>query len=79
MTSCEPDTSASSNDDGDDDDDDDDDGNDDANLSVHPQTPHPLLKSHLPEAVDLLLLSTGLSVAKFTAQGGEAGKGAQLH
>lgn len=72
MTSCEPDSSVSG--------DGDDSGDDNANdLESTPKPPHPLLKSHIPEAVDDVLSSTGFSFGRFTAWGGEARQGAQLH
>lgn len=78
MTSCEPDTSVTGDDDGDDDSDDD--AND---LESTPKPLTPLPKSHLPEAVDDALSSTGFSFLvcqiHSAGRGGQARQGAQLH
>ena len=74
MTSCEPDSSVSG--------DDDDSGDDNANdLESTPKPHHPLLKSHIPEAVDDVLSSTGFSFWQIhsTGRGGQARQGARLH
>lgn len=41
--------------------------------------PRPSLEGHLPAAINEVLLSTGVGSAHFTAQGGKAAQGAQLH